>query len=108
MESYWNWAGRATVASLAKILENLDRLRSPVTGGDDAGEAPVSTTGRGDAHGEARNPSDTLVSIRAEHGAGSLRRIFSAPSSAISAPRADVAGNFKGAGVTTAVYVLAF
>src|ERR1019366_8749647 len=88
--------------------EEFDGLRWPVAGGDDAGEAQVSATGRGDPHGEARNPSDAHVSIRAGHGAGSVRRIFSAKSSAISGPRADVDGDLKDAGVATAVHVLAF
>ena len=88
--------------------KNLTAYGAPVAGGDDAGEAQVSATGRGDPHGEARNPSDAHVSIRAGHGAGSVRRIFSAKSSAISGPRADVDGNLKGAGVATAVHVLAF
>ena len=55
-----------------------------VTGGDDVGETQVSATGRGDPHRKARNPSNALVSIRAEHGAGPVCGIFSTPSSAIS------------------------
>ena len=39
-----------------------------------------------DSHRKARNPSNALVSIRAEHGAGSVCGIFSTPSSAISGP----------------------
>ena len=68
----------------------------------------ISAVGRRNPHREARDASDALVSIRAEHGAGSVCGIFSTASSAISGTRADVNRDIEGVAFAAAVHFLAF
>src|SRR4029077_6822300 len=68
----------------------------------------VPAAGRGNPHREACDPGDAHVSVRAGHGAGFVRWIFSATSSAISGTGAHVDWDLEGAAVAAAVHLLAF
>lgn len=90
-------AGHSWSQALPKCVEQLPlhspaesySLRGLAASGDHAGKARLPTAGGRDAQHCRADASHGRLLVRAGHGAGTVCRVFTAESSAVSASRAD-------------------